>query len=139
MSELMQSLIREINDEHAARLTALEDALGCIEEAEELAATLRRHGAAGARAVGFVLGDGSHWSPAKTRVYVNATYPHDRLTAEHLSQTLRAADLRVSHIDTKASKGQAYLHLVGIDCPILADAEVCLGAAIHVCEEPAHG
>lgn len=133
MSPLTQSLIQTINTEHAAQLAAVEESLTRIEEAETLAATLRHHGVTEARAFGFAVGGDGIFSQARIHLNVSAAgCPPDILT-----QALRAAELRVSHIQHRHSDGHDYLHLVGIDCPICAKAAACADAAIQLSEVPA--
>lgn len=137
MSELMRFMVEELNTEHVARLAAVEEALGRIEEAEELAATLRRNGAAAARAHGFVLGDGSSISPARAYLYVGA-FGDD---VGRLAEAIRAADLKLAYIKADSTSPIGELHLAGIDCHIKADIAECLGIARATAEieEPAHG
>lgn len=137
MSKLMRSMVAELNTEHAARLAALEAALGRIEEAEELAATLRRHGAGSVHAHGFVLGNGSSISPVQVFLYVSAFGDG----AGRLADVLRAADLKLAYINVDSTSHAGELHLAGIDCHIRIDTAECLGIARVTAEleEPAHG
>lgn len=87
---LEQTLIATAERECGARLAAIEQAAGLIAEAETLAATLRHHGIADAKAVGF----SSAWitpPSASVRCWVN-TISAD---AQSLLQALRDADLRI--------------------------------------------
>lgn len=127
MSELAQSLIQSINDEHAARLGAVEANIGRIEETEALATTLRRHGLAEAKAVGFVLGGVGRFNKAEIRTYVTTS----GAAAQELTQALHTADLRISHINMGTAESYGYMHLYGLDIPLLADRSTCLGVATH--------
>lgn len=135
MSMLTQSLIQTLNNEHAAKLAAVEESLGYIEEAEALAATLRHHGITEAKAIGFVLGNGSPGNKAEVRVYVSAS-----ITAtDALTQALAAADLRISHISMGETDPYGYLVLHGLNTRLMAMRSACLGAAQQRNAELAHG
>lgn len=123
MSALMQSIIVQLNTEHAASLARIEASAGRFDEAETLAATLRSHGIKAA-CTGFA-------NPRTVNAYVQAL--HNDGAA--LRQALADADLQIAYIERREEF--ADVHLRGLECTISIDASAI--KAITSTPEPAHG
>jgi hypothetical protein len=129
MSELARRLIAEAEADLASRLQAIEAGTGLIEEAEALAATLRHHGIAVARAGGITF---AGWlnMPARCAAYVTI----DPIHATELLGVLAAAGLRIAGITP--GEISSSLRLDGLDVPLNVPTATAQGL---IAEALAHG
>ena len=109
---LEQTLIAEAERECGARLAAIEEAAGLIAEAETLAATLRHHGIADAKAIGF--------SNAGTNVtaFVRCWVSIAAADAQSFAHALADADLHVASL-MLAANDQVELRIEGLTATVL--------------------
>lgn len=111
---LEQTLIAEAERECGARLAAIEQAAGLIAEAETLAATLRHHGIADAKAIGF--------SNAGTNVtaFVRCWVSIAAADAQSFAHALADADLHVAMaVGNAAANDQVELRIEGLTATVL--------------------